>query len=134
MIEDKISLALKQIKKLKGELNDIKKDMRAEEKIDTEEYQDLKKTFKDLKHQVKDLEEQWMLDLLKDAQYVKLKEMKVKKDEEIAQENQKLFQHISQLPPKFFQMNVEMEDGPVRVEVHPEMRVYLNGKEEKKRA
>ena len=107
--------------------------MRAEEKIDTEEYIDLKKTFKDLKHQVKDLEEQWMLDLLKDEMYVKLKEMRMKKEEEIALENQKLFQHIAQLPPKFFQMNVEMEEGPVRVEVHPEMRVYLNGKEEKKR-
>lgn len=134
MIEDKISLALKQIKKLRQELKDIKKDMKAEEKIDSEEYLELKKTFKDLKHQVKDLEEQWMLELMKDQSYVKLKEMRMKKEEEIALENQKLFQHIAQLPPKFFQMNVEMEDGPVRVEVHPEMRVYLNGKEEKKRA
>ena len=134
MIEDKISLALKEIKKLKQELQDIKKDMRAEEKIDSEEYIDLKKTYKDLKLQVKDLEEQWMLNLMKDAQYVKLKEMKVKKEEEVAQANQKLFEQIAKLPPKFFQMNVETEEGPIRVEVHPEMRVYLNGKEEKKRA
>lgn len=134
MIEDKISLALKEIAKLKQEFNDIKKDMRAEEKIDTEEYMDLKKTFKDLKHQVKDLEEQWMLELSKDASYLKLKEMRMKKEEEIALANKKLFDQIAQLPPKFFQMNVELENGPVKVEVHPEMRVYLNGKEEKKRA
>ena len=134
MIEDKIILALKEIRKLKNELNDIKKDMRAEEKIDTEEYTDLKKTFKDLKHQVKDLEEQWMLDLMKDDSYVKLKEMRMKKGEEIAQQNKKLFDQIAQLPPKFFQMNVDMEEGPVKFEVHPEMRAYLNGKEEKKRA
>jgi len=134
MIEDKISLALKEIAKLKQEFNDIKKDMRAEEKIDTEEYSDLKKTYKDLKHQVKDLEEQWMLDLSKDASYTKLKEMRMKKEEDIALANKKLFGHIAQLPPKFFQMNVELENGPVKVEIHPEMRVYLNGKEEKKRA
>jgi hypothetical protein len=133
MIEDKISLALKQIEKLKQELKDIKKDMKVDEKIDSEEYIDLNKTFKDLKHQVKDLEEQWMLDLLKDPSYVKLKEMKMKKEEEIAHENQKLFLHIAELPPKFFKMNVDLETGPVRVEIHPEMRVYLNGKEEKKR-
>lgn len=134
MIEDKISLALKEIKKLKQELHDIKKDMKVEEKIDTEEYLDLKKGYKDLRFQLKDLEEQWMLDLAKDAEYTKLREMKMKKEEEIAGANKKLFDQISQLPPKYFQMNVEMEDGPVRVEVHPEMRVYLNGKEEKRRA
>lgn len=134
MIEDKISLALKEIKKLKQEFQDIKKDMRAEEKIDTDEYNDLKKAYKDLKHQIKDLEEQCMLELMKDDSYIKLKEMKVKKEEEIALANKKLFDLISELPPKFFQMNVEMEEGPVRLEVHPEMRVYLNGKEEKKRA
>jgi len=134
MIEDKISLALKQIRKLKQEFQDIKKDMKADEKIDSEEYLDLKKTYKDLKVQLKDLEEQWMLELMRDASYVKLKEMKVKKEEEIALENQKLFKLIAELPPKFFQMNVETEDGPIKFEVHPEMRVYLNGKEEKKRA
>jgi len=134
MIEDKISLALKQIAKLKQEFTDIKKDMRADEKIDTEEYMDLKKAYKDLKAQLKDLEDQWMLSLMKDESYVKLREMKVKKEEEVALENQKLFGLIAELPPKFFQMNVELENGPVKFEVHPEMRAYLNGKEEKKRA
>lgn len=134
MIEDKISLALKEIRKLQMELKDIKKDMKEEEKIDTEEYSDLKKTYKDLKHQIKDLEEQWMLQLMKEEMYTKLREMKVKKEEEVAIANKKLFDLIAELPPKFFQMNVELEEGPVRFEVQPEMRVYLNGKEEKKRA
>lgn len=134
MIEDKIALALKELKKLKQALQDLKKDMRADEKIDSDEYLDLKKTYKDLKHQMKDLEDQWTLDLLKDAAYVKLREMKVKKEEEIAGASKKLFDQIAQLPPKYFKMNEETEEGPLKVEVHPEMRVYLNGKEEKKRA
>lgn len=134
MIEDKIALALKELKKLKQALQELKKDMRADEKIDSDEYLDLKKTYKDLKHQMKDLEDQWTLDLLKDAAYVKLREMKVKKEEEIAGASKKLFDQIAQLPPKYFKMNIDTEEGPLKVEVHPEMRVYLNGKEEKKRA
>lgn len=133
MIEDKIALALKDIRKLKQEFHELKKDMRVEEKIDSDEYIDLKKAFRDLKAQVKDVEERWMQDLLKDEQYVKLREMKMKKEEEVAIMNQKLFELIAQLPPKFFQMNMETEEGPVRVQIQPEMRVYLNGKEEKKR-
>ncbi len=134
MIEDKIQLALKELNKLKDELKDIKKDMKVEEKIDTDEYGDLKKAYKDLKAQVKDYEEKWKNELLKDELYTKLQELKVKKEEEIAQMNQKLFEAISELPPKYFQMNMETEAGPVRVQIQPEMRIYLNGKEEKKRA
>lgn len=134
MIEDKISLALKELKKLKDELKDIRKDMKFDEKIDTEQYVDLKKAYKDLKAQVKDIEDKWMQDLLKEEQYMKLQEMKVKKEEEVAHMNKKLFELISELPPKFFQMNVETEEGPVRVQIQPEMRIYLNGREEKKRA
>ena len=59
--------------------------------------------------------------------------MQIKKEEEIAQLNAKLFEVVGELPPKFFQMNVETEEGPVRVQIQPEMRLYLNGKEEKKR-
>ena len=133
MIEDKIALALKELNKQKQALSDLKKDMRADEKIDSDEYLELKKTYKELRHQLKDLEDQWTLDLLKDETYVKLREMKVKKEEEIATANKKLFDRIAELPPKYFKMNIETEEGPVNFEVHPEMRVYLNGKEEKKR-
>ena len=134
MIEDKIALALKELNKHKQELKDLKKDLKAEERIDSEEYLDLKKAYKDLKAQVKDVEEKWQQDLLKDEQYEKLREMKIKKEEEVATLNQKLFELIAELPPKFFQMNVDLEEGPVRVQIQPEMRVYLNGREEKKRA
>lgn len=134
MIEDKLALALKELNKLKQELKDLKKDLKAEEQIDSEEYLDLKKAYKDLKAQVKDVEDKWEQELLKDEQYAKLREMKVKKEEEVAASSEKLFEIIQELPPKFFQMNVDMEEGPVRVQVQPEMRVYLNGREEKKRA
>ena len=38
MVEDKIAVALKDIAKFKDELRDVKKDMRAEEKIDNDQY------------------------------------------------------------------------------------------------
>ncbi len=134
MIEDKIALALKEIHKLKLELKDIKKDLKEEEKIDSEEYVELKKAAKDLKGQVKEFEDKWKMEMLKDENYNKLLDIKIQKEEEAAIANQKLFELISELPPKPFQINVEMEEGPVRIQIQPEMRLYLNGREEKKRA
>ncbi len=133
MIEDKIALALKDINKLKLALKDVKKDLKGEEKIDSEEYVDLKKAYKDLKEQVKGFEEKWTQELLQDEQYKQLAEMKMKKEEDVALANQKLFELIAQLPAKPFEMKLEMEEGTVRIQIQPEMRVYLNGREEKRR-
>ncbi len=134
MIEDKISLLLKDIAKLKEEMKEMKKEMRQEEKLDTPEYLDIKRAFEDLKRQKKDEEEKWERELAGDEDYQKMREEKINKEEEIADLNQKLFEAISTLPPKPFLMNVEMEQGPVKVQIMPEMRLYLNGKEEKKRS
>ena len=134
MIEDKISLALKEIKKLKDELKTIKKDLKDDEKIDTEEYLDIKKAYTELKTQKKDIEERWTQELLKDDNYNQLRELKLKKEEEIADSNKKLFELIAELPQKPFMINVDLDETPVRVQIMPEMRLYLNGKEEKKRA
>ena len=134
MIEDKITLMLKDIAKIREELKETKKDMRGQEKLDTPEYLEIVRVFNDLKKQKKDMEEIWELELAGDEDYQKLREYKVKKEEEIAEINQKLFEAISTLPPKPFIMNVELDAGPVKVQIMPEMRLYLNGKEEKRRA
>lgn len=134
MIEDKIALALKQVAKLKLELRELKKDLKYEEKLDTPEYLELKATLKDMKKQVKDIEEGWMNELKQEEGYNKLREMVSNKEEEVARANQALFKHIAELPQKPFQMKVEHEAGPLNVDIMPEMRLYLNGKEEKKRA
>lgn len=134
MIQDKILLALQDLGKLREELKAVKKDLKAEEKIDDEQYETLKKSAKELKAQVKEFEENWERDLMQDEGYQKLRDMKMGKEEQIAEKSEELFKHIGQLPPKAFEMSLETEAGPVRVQVQPEMRVYLNGREEKKRA
>lgn len=134
MVEDKISLILKDITKLKEELKELRKEQRIQEKLDTPEYLEVKRVFDDLKRQKKDAEEVWQKELTQDQEYQKIREMKVKKEEEIAEQNQKLFAAIATLPQKPFLMNVELENGPVKVQIMPEMRLYINGREEKKRA
>jgi len=134
MIEDKISLILKDIKKLKEDLKDLKKDAKREEKLDSPEFVELKRAHDDLKKQKKDMEESWQQELAGMEDYQKLRDLIMQKEEAIAQANQKLFEQISQLPQKPFQMNVELEEGPIKVQIMPEMRLYLNGKEEKRRA
>jgi len=134
MVEDKITLILKDIAKQREELKEVKKDQRRQEKLDTQEYLEIKRVFTDLKRQKKDAEDVWQKELEQDAEYRATLELKVKKEEEIAQLNQKLFAAIATLPPKPFLMNVEMEAGPVKVQIMPEMHLYINGREEKKRA
>jgi len=134
MVEDKISLILKDLAKLKEDIKVLRKEMRHEEKLDTPEYLEIKRVFNDLKKQKKDAEEIWQQELAGDDDYQKMREIKIKKEEEIAELNKKLFDAIATLPPKPFQMNLEMEEGQMRVQIMPEMRLYLNGREEKKRA
>ncbi len=133
MIEDKIALAFKDLNKLKDELKEIKKDLKVEERIDEESYVELKKAYKDMKAQVRGFEEKWLQELSKDPAYNSLHELKVKKEEAMAEKNAELFKHINELPQKPFEISIETENGPVKIQIQPEMRLYFNGKEEKKR-
>jgi hypothetical protein len=134
MIEDQISLVLKDIKKIRDDLRDIKKDIKAEEKLDTQDYLQIKVAFEDLKRQKKEAEESWKHELEGSDHYQKLTDMKLEKEEALAIANQKLFEHVAKLPQKPFQMDVQLDEIPVKVQIMPEMRLYLNGKEEKRRA
>jgi CRISPR/Cas system CSM-associated protein Csm4 (group 5 of RAMP superfamily) len=133
MIDDQIRQALLQMKKLREELRDIKKDMKADEKIDSPEYHDLEKAFKDLRQQVKDFKDQWMNELKGDESYNKLREMRLAKEEEIAESNNDLFVLIAKLPQKPVDINMDGDNGPIRIQIMPEMRLYLNGREERKK-
>lgn len=132
MVEDKIALALKDIAKLKEELRDVKKDMKSEEKIENEQYAQLKSAYKDIRGQIKEMEEDNEEELKKDDFYNQLRELKVKKEEGLAHASQDLFEAVAKLPVKPVQWKVETEGGPVNIQIQPEMKVYLNGKEEKK--
>jgi len=134
MIEDKIQLALKDIAKLKEKLREIKKDLRYEEKVVDDQYQQLKVSYREMRLQIKGMEEDLVSELQQDESYNQLRELKVKTEEDLALANEKLFQAIAKLPQKPFDMSLETEEGPLKVQVQPEMRVYINGKEEKKRA
>jgi len=133
MIEDQISLILQDLEKLKEKLKDIKKDIKYDEKIDDIRYEELKDGLKQMKAQVKDFEEDFMQDLQRDESYQKLRELRMKSEESIAHANQKLFESLAKLPPKPFDMNVDTNEGRMRVQIVPDMRIYLNGKEEKRR-
>ncbi len=64
----------------------------------------------------------------------KLRDLKLKKEEELAHANELLFKAVEQLPQKYCQIKIETGAGPVNVQIQPEMKVYVNGREEKKRA
>jgi len=133
MIDDQIKQFLLEIKKLRLELRNIRKDLKFEEKIDTPEYLDLEKAYKDMRKQMKDLKEEWTKELQSDNDYNQLREMHLKKEEDIAEKKEKLWELISKLPPKAVIISLETEEGPIKINIQPEMRLYLNGREEKQR-
>ena len=133
MSQDKFAVTLQDIGKVKEKLKSIRKDMKEEEKITDEEYMELKKSFKDLKEQVKEYEEKSKRELADNSDYQKLRAMQLEQDEELAHLNMQLFACLAKLPQKAFKMNVDTEAGTLFVQVEPDMRVYINGKEEKRR-
>lgn len=133
MIQDKISIILKDIALLRQKMKDIKKDIRDAEKITDEEFRHLEAALKDLKQQVKDYKENYLQDLHADEHYNKLREMRLDAEEKIAQKNEELFDFLDQLPAKVHEMKLETEEGFMNIHIQPEMRIYLNGKEERRR-
>ena len=130
----KIQIILQDINKLKEKLKAVKKDMKQQEKMDEEQYIELKKALKEMKAQVKDRENEHEEELKSDSFYNQLREERLKVEEDMAHLNEKLFDLIEDLPAKPWQLKVETEAGLLNVQALPEMRLYINGREEKKRA
>ena len=132
MIHDKIQLAIKELRKFEEELKGVKKDIKEEEKIEEEQYLELKKALKELKAQVKDYEEQQLGELRKTEFYAKLREMQLKTTEDLALVREKLFGLLAELPLKPFEMDLREEESLTKLQALPEMRLFLNGKEIRK--
>lgn len=133
MIHDKISIILKDLAKLKEKLKDSKKDMRKMEKVDRDDFRDLDRSIREMKKQLVDIKDEWESELANDDFYNELREAKMDQEEKIAHLSEDLFMALEKCPQKAFSLEVETEGGPLRVQVQPEMKIYVNGKEEKKR-
>ena len=133
MIGDQIAVAIEELNKIKFQLKEIQKEIREEKKLDTNEYMDLKEAYKDLRGQIKETEENWEKELMEDSAYVQLLKDKEEKNEEVAKANEKLFELIGKLPQKPFKMDMKSDEGNVLIQIQPEMRIFMNGREEKRR-
>lgn len=134
MIENKIQELIVALNRLKEEYKAIKKSIRTEEKItDETEYESLKRAYKQLKEQIKDFEDAYRSSLYEDEAYTELIKLKEQKEEEIVKNYEKLNKLIAELPQKPVEMKMETEEGHTNVQIFPEMRMYINGKEEKLR-
>lgn len=129
MVHDKIQLAIQEVRKKEEKLKGVKKDMRAEEKIEDEQYQDLKRGLKEMRLQVKDMEDEALEDLQKSEFYNELREMRLKAEEELGQARENLFKLLGQVPMKPFEIDVKEEEGLMKIQAAPAMRIFVNGKE-----
>ena len=132
MTHDKITLAIKELRKFEEELKGIKKDIKKEEKIEDDKYLELKRALKQLKEDVKYMEEEHLDDLRSSDFYGQLREAQLGAEEKVANKREELFKLLDQLPMKAFEMSVDdSEEGPVKIQAHPQLRVFVNGKEVK---
>jgi hypothetical protein len=130
--EESIKLCLTDMQKIKGELKEIKKSIRNEKKNDDQDYKDLKKQIKGLNKQAQQMQIDWEKDLKSSDDYNALLELKRKSEEKFAQKHGELQKLVAQLPHAPIQLSIETELGKMMVNVNPEMKVYVNGKEEKR--
>ncbi|MFH1533840.1 MAG: hypothetical protein ABID64_02820 [Nitrospirota bacterium] len=129
MIHDKIQLAIQEVRKLEEKLRDVKKDMRSEEKIEDEQYIELKRGLKDMRLQVKDMEDEALEDLKESEFYNELREIRLKAEEDLANGRKKLFDLLQTVPMKPFEIDVKEEEGLMKIQAAPSMRIFVNGKE-----
>ena len=133
MIHEKIQLAIKDVREMEEKLRDVKKDIRKEEKIEDERYVELRAGLKDMRMQVKDYEEEQLTDLRQTDFYNQLRELKMKAEEDLAHAREQLFKLLAQAPMKPFEMQMKGEEGLTRIQAIPEMKIFVNGKEVKKK-
>lgn len=131
MIEDNITLVLKDIDKVNKQLKEVKKTMKQEEKIDDQKYFQLKKTLSELKQEIKDIEGKNQQELHAEKTYIALRELRLKHEEDLAILNQKLNGLIAKMPPKQLQLKFESDEGTVNVMIYPQMQLFMNGKKQK---
>ncbi len=134
MYDDKIKIAIQKLIKIRDEINDFKKDKRKMEKEIPEDLKELMKSLRDLKEQVKDKQDEFTKNLQEETTYQKLREMIVNKEEEIAEAKVQLWQAVSQIPQeKNISMDIKIDEARfIKLQTERDIRVYLNGKEEKK--
>ena len=128
MVHDNLAMALKELIVMRNDLKEIKKEMKEEEKMDSEDYLDLKSKVKDLKGSLKDIEEEFMTELRSTELYQNLLESKVAKEEEVGKKMEAIGKLLGKLPQKHFAMDVETENGVIKMEAQPEMQLYWGGK------
>ena len=133
MLDSKILLVLKDLTKFKETIKIVKKEMKKMEKVENEQYEQLKKMNKEMRAQMKEIEVNWRNEILQDADYAAFREELLQLEEDFAHSSEKLFEYVSKLPTKYVQMNLETEMGTLNVQIQPDMRVYVNGREEKKK-
>jgi len=132
MVHDQIQLAIKEVRRVEEKLKETKKDLKSEEKIEDDRYSDLKIGLKQMRIEVKEFEEDHLQDLKESDFYNQLRENKMKAEEELAHAKEKLFKLLEKVPLKPFKIDAKEEEGPVKIEALPEMKVFVNGKEIKK--
>lgn len=130
--EDQIVVALQNLVRYREDLKELKKEKKDKEKKIPEELEELIRAKKEMAAQAKEREEEFIGELQEDGEYNQVREDIVLKEEEIAEEKEKLMKAIAKLKPNMSHtMDVDVDGRPIKLQLEPGMRMFLNGREEK---
>ncbi len=130
--ENSIKLCLTDMQRLKMDLKEVKKSIRNEKKNDDKDYKELKKQIKGLSKQAKQMQFEFEKELQGSDDYNALIQLKNSTEEQFAQKYGQLQTLVAKLPHAPIQLSIETELGKMMANINPEMKVYVNGKEEKR--
>lgn len=131
-VEGQIKMAFTDMIEEKENLKVLKKSIKDYKKNTDIDYVELKKQAKALNKQVKELQDEFEKDLHKDQEFTTLIDLKIKSEEKLANFHLDITKLVAKLPPKPIQLTIESELGKFLANINPEMRFYINGKEEKR--
>jgi len=127
LIHMSIEQLIHDIKKLQEDVKAITASIK-DLKPKNEDLEMLKRQRKDLSQQIKDMDSDIERQMNEDQDIVEFKKEKMEKDEKLAKLKQELFIELDKVH-KDFSLDVQCEDGFVKVNALKAMRLYLNGKE-----
>lgn len=118
---------VQRIKKLEENIKAINASIK-DLKPKSEDIEALKKQRRDISKQIKDMDADIEREMNEDMDIVEFKKEKIGYEEELAEVKQNLFEEIAKMNQEF-SIDVQCEDGMVKVQTMKGVRLFWNGKE-----
>lgn len=126
-----VSISFEKIFNRKKDLDTVNYVIKKMENNESDQYLQLKAAKKDLTKQMKALQDEYLLRLNDDPEYRRARKNRMEIEEDLAHARENFAKFISKLSPEHRRVQVNVNGFGLTIDITPELKVYVNGKEEK---